>query len=40
MKRPVQAEEMAPAYLFLAAPACSSFITGEILPVLGGQSGG
>jgi NAD(P)-dependent dehydrogenase (short-subunit alcohol dehydrogenase family) len=38
MKRPAQPEEVAPAYVFLAAPACSSFITGEILPVLGGQS--
>jgi NAD(P)-dependent dehydrogenase (short-subunit alcohol dehydrogenase family) len=40
MKRPAQPEEVAPAYVFLAAPACSSFITGEILPVLGGQSRG
>jgi NAD(P)-dependent dehydrogenase (short-subunit alcohol dehydrogenase family) len=40
MKRPAQPEEVAPAYVFLAAPACSSFITGEILPVVGGQSGG
>ena len=39
MKRPAQPEEVAPAYVFLAAPACSSYITGEILPVLGGQSG-
>jgi NAD(P)-dependent dehydrogenase (short-subunit alcohol dehydrogenase family) len=37
MKRPAQPEEVAPAYVFLAAPACSSYITGEILPVLGGQ---
>jgi NAD(P)-dependent dehydrogenase (short-subunit alcohol dehydrogenase family) len=36
MKRPAQPEEVAPAYVFLAAPACSSYITGEILPVLGG----
>jgi NAD(P)-dependent dehydrogenase (short-subunit alcohol dehydrogenase family) len=39
MKRPAQPEEVAPAYVFLAAPACSSYITGEILPVLGGQPG-
>jgi NAD(P)-dependent dehydrogenase (short-subunit alcohol dehydrogenase family) len=39
MKRPAQPEEVAPAYVFLAAPACSSYITGEILPVLGGQTG-
>ena len=36
MERPAQPEEVAPAYVFLAAPACSSYITGEILPVLGG----
>jgi NAD(P)-dependent dehydrogenase (short-subunit alcohol dehydrogenase family) len=36
MKRPAQPEELAPAYVFLAAPASSSYITGEILPVLGG----
>jgi NAD(P)-dependent dehydrogenase (short-subunit alcohol dehydrogenase family) len=36
MKRPAQPEELAPAYVFLAAPVCSSYITGEILPVLGG----
>jgi hypothetical protein len=25
---------------FLAAPSCSSYITGEILPIIGGYSGG
>jgi NAD(P)-dependent dehydrogenase (short-subunit alcohol dehydrogenase family) len=40
MKRPAQPEELAPAYVFLAAPSMSSYITGEILPVLGGKSGG
>jgi NAD(P)-dependent dehydrogenase (short-subunit alcohol dehydrogenase family) len=39
MKRPAQPEELAPAYVFLAAPASSSYITGEILPVLGGIEG-
>jgi NAD(P)-dependent dehydrogenase (short-subunit alcohol dehydrogenase family) len=39
MKRPAQPEELAPAYVFLAAPVCSSYITGEILPVLGGIEG-
>lgn len=39
MGRPAQPEEIAPAYVFFAAPACSSFITGEILPVVGGYSG-
>ena len=32
MKRPAQPEEIAPAYVFLASPQCSSYITGEILP--------
>jgi NAD(P)-dependent dehydrogenase (short-subunit alcohol dehydrogenase family) len=40
MKRPAQPEEIAPAYVFLASPQCSSFITGEILPIIGGYSGG
>lgn len=40
MKRPAQPEEIAPAYVFLESPHCSSFITGEILPVIGGYSGG
>ena len=38
MKRPAQPEELAPAYLFLASPQMSSFITGEVLPVIGGYS--
>jgi NAD(P)-dependent dehydrogenase (short-subunit alcohol dehydrogenase family) len=40
MKRPAQPEEIAPAYVFLASPHCSSFITGEILPIIGGYGGG
>ena len=36
MKRPAQPEEIAPAYVFLASSHCSSYITGEILPVIGG----
>lgn len=40
MKRPAQPEEIAPAYVFLASPQMSSFITGEILPIVGGYSGG
>ena len=40
MKRPAQPEEIAPAYVFLAAPSCSSYITGEVLPIIGGYSGG
>ena len=40
MKRPAQPEEIAPAYVFPASPQCSSYITGEILPIIGGYSGG
>lgn len=40
MKRPAQPEEIAPAYVFLAAPCCSSYITGEVLPIIGGYNGG
>lgn len=36
MKRPAQPEELSPAFVFLASPQCSSYITGEILPVIGG----
>tara|TARA_B100000749_G_C18370381_1_gene441453 strand:+ start:106 stop:1089 length:984 start_codon:yes stop_codon:yes gene_type:complete len=36
MGRPAQPEELAPAYVFLASPQMSSYITGEILPVVGG----
>jgi NAD(P)-dependent dehydrogenase (short-subunit alcohol dehydrogenase family) len=40
MRRPAQPEEIAPAYVFLASAQCSSDITGEILPVIGGYDGG
>lgn len=40
MKRPAQPEEISPAYVFLASAQCSSFITGEVLPIIGGYSGG
>jgi NAD(P)-dependent dehydrogenase (short-subunit alcohol dehydrogenase family) len=40
MKRPAQPEEIAPAYVFLASAHCSSYITGEILPIIGGYTGG
>jgi NAD(P)-dependent dehydrogenase (short-subunit alcohol dehydrogenase family) len=35
MKRVAQPEEISPAYVFLAAPACSAYITGIVLPVTG-----
>ena len=34
-KRPAQPEELSPAYVFLASPACSSYITGIVLPITG-----
>ena len=40
MGRPAQPEEIAPAYVFLASAQCSSFITGEVLPIIGGYKGG
>lgn len=39
MKRPAQPEEIAPAFVFLASPVCSSYITGAVLPVMGGPTG-
>lgn len=35
MKRPAQPEELSPAYVFLAAPSCSGYITGIVLPITG-----
>ena len=35
MKRPAQPEEVSPAYVFLASPVCSSYITGVVLPITG-----
>jgi NAD(P)-dependent dehydrogenase (short-subunit alcohol dehydrogenase family) len=35
MKRAAQPEELSPAYVFLAAPACASYISGVVLPVTG-----
>jgi NAD(P)-dependent dehydrogenase (short-subunit alcohol dehydrogenase family) len=40
MGRAAQPEEIAPAFVFLASPVCSSYITGEILPIIGGYTGG
>jgi NAD(P)-dependent dehydrogenase (short-subunit alcohol dehydrogenase family) len=40
MKRPAQPEEMAPAYVYLASPQMSSYMTGEIIPIIGGYAGG
>lgn len=35
MKRVAQPEEIAPAFVFLAAPSCAGYITGIVLPVTG-----
>jgi NAD(P)-dependent dehydrogenase (short-subunit alcohol dehydrogenase family) len=40
MKRPAQPEELAPAYVFLASNADSSYITGSVLQVMGGETAG
>ncbi len=39
MKRPAQPEEISPAYVFLASPVCSAYVTGIVLPVMGGAQG-
>ena len=39
MKRAAQPEEIAPAFVFMAAGSCASYITGEVLPIIGGYAG-
>ncbi|MBK0394133.1 SDR family oxidoreductase [Ramlibacter algicola] len=34
-KRPAQPEELSPAYVYLASPVCSSYVTGIVLPITG-----
>ena len=38
MKRPAQPEEIAPAFVFFASEVDSSYVTGEILTLLGGET--
>jgi len=40
MKRPAQPEELAPAYVYLASDADSSYTTGIVLQVMGGETTG
>jgi NAD(P)-dependent dehydrogenase (short-subunit alcohol dehydrogenase family) len=40
MGRPAQPEELAPSYVFLASDADSSYITGIVLSVMGGETTG
>ncbi len=39
MHRPAQPEEISPAFVFLAAPSCASYITGIVLPITGSVGG-
>jgi NAD(P)-dependent dehydrogenase (short-subunit alcohol dehydrogenase family) len=39
MGRPAQPEEISPAFVFLASPCCSSYVSGIVLPVMGGPRG-
>jgi NAD(P)-dependent dehydrogenase (short-subunit alcohol dehydrogenase family) len=38
MQRPAQPEEIAPAFVFFASEADSSYVTGEVLTLLGGET--
>jgi NAD(P)-dependent dehydrogenase (short-subunit alcohol dehydrogenase family) len=38
MKRPAQPEEIAPAYVYFASESDSSYVTGEVLTLLGGET--
>jgi NAD(P)-dependent dehydrogenase (short-subunit alcohol dehydrogenase family) len=38
MKRPAQPEEIAPAFVYFASNADSSYVTGEVLTLLGGET--
>jgi NAD(P)-dependent dehydrogenase (short-subunit alcohol dehydrogenase family) len=40
MRRPAQPEEIAPAYVFFASEADASYITGDVLTLLGGETTG
>lgn len=38
MQRPAQPEEVAPAFVFFASEADSSYVTGEVITLLGGET--
>ena len=38
MGRPAEPDELAPSFVFLAANRMSSFITGEVIAALGGET--
>ena len=38
MKRPAQPEEIAPAFVYFASEVDSSYVTGEVLTLLGGET--
>jgi NAD(P)-dependent dehydrogenase (short-subunit alcohol dehydrogenase family) len=38
MRRPAQPEEIAPAFVYFASEADSSYVTGEILTLPGGET--
>jgi NAD(P)-dependent dehydrogenase (short-subunit alcohol dehydrogenase family) len=38
MKRPAQPEEVAPAFVFFASNVDSSYITGDVMTILGGET--
>ena len=38
MKRPAQPEEIAPAFVFFASEIDSSYVTGKVLTLLGGET--
>src|SRR5438874_6154934 len=38
MQRPAQPEEIAPAYVYFASDVDSSYVTGEVLTLLGGET--